>query len=61
MNVTKEPPEDMSWTSRLTAGDCLDGKSGTGEWEIIVIDEVSSNGSEVYVTWGSGPFRYCIF
>jgi hypothetical protein len=45
---------DQSWTTSLCVTDCIDGKSPTGDWEIIVIDEMSPVGTEINVTWSSG-------
>jgi hypothetical protein len=50
----KESLGDQSWTSSLVIGDCLDGQSPTGDWEIIVIDEMSPVGTEIYISWSSG-------
>jgi hypothetical protein len=51
---SKESYGDQSWTSSLAVGDCLDGQSPTGDWEIIVVDDLSPVGTEIYTTWSSG-------
>jgi hypothetical protein len=44
----------MSWADALVAGDCVDGKAPSGDWEIAIIDEMSPTGTEISVTWSTG-------
>jgi len=43
-----------NWREGLVMGDCVDGLSPSGKWELVVIDGVSKDGREVHITWSSG-------
>lgn len=54
-NTSPQPvQEDLSWINLLSAGDCIDGKRPDGDWEIVIIDEMSPVGTEINVTWSTG-------
>jgi hypothetical protein len=53
-NAPPKADVDMLWTDSLVAGDCVDGKAPSGDWETAIIGEISPSGTEISVTWSTG-------